>query len=312
MIPASRLARHLTLCAVATAMVGCSSDRKVETRVSGDDHFVSQAGGPTPIDVAAVEKAFWETKAADFQTWMGQFETRVNEIYDGGVVSLDARRTPQNLLAVSGYLDRNNQPGFQPDGDAKLFAIEQTDQARNDQMPYRVGGYDGQYYHRSHSLLDNPFVQMMVVGSLLNRPYYTPWDRIGSLRHHQTTYRQTPVYQQASQARKRLFGTTRSQRSFGSAPSGSGGSIRSWFGRHRSTAHTGASSGWGGSRRSTSASTPSRSWFGGLSSRSSTSSSASSSSSWGGRRSTGGFSWGGRSGSSGSSRRSWGSSRRRR
>lgn len=274
-VPFRRL-RLLTLVAVATTLVACNSERKVETRVSGNDHFVTNSEQPPPIDVAAVETAFWDTKASDFQGWMGAFEKRVNELYDGGVVSIDARRSQQDLLTVTGFLDRNNQPGYQADGDAKLFAIEQTDPARNNQMAYRVGGYDGHYYQHSHSLLDSPLVQMMVLGSILNRPYHTPYDRVVVLRDHQTSYRRTPAYQQASRTRKRLFGTTSSQRTFGSAPkSTTSGSSRSWFGR------------------------------------SGRSSSSGSSSSWGSRRSGSSWSWGSRSSGSRSSGRSWGGRRRR-
>jgi hypothetical protein len=286
--------------ALTVTLAACSSDPKVETRVAGNDHFVSNGDQPAPIDVAAVEKAFWDTKASDFQTWMSQFEQRVNEIYDGGVVSLDARRNARNLLTVNGYLERNNQNGFQPGADTKLFDIDQTEPARNNQMAYRVGGYDGHYYHSSHSLLDNPLVQMMVLGSLLNRPYYTPNDRIVVLRDHQSSYRRTPAYQEASRVRKRLFGTTTSQRTFGNSPATTGSSSqRSWFGRKKSTT-TDTSSSWSGRRNSSSSSSGSRSWFGG------SSGSSGSSSSWGGRRSSSSSSWGGRSSSS--SRRS---SRRR-
>jgi hypothetical protein len=307
-----RLFRHLALCALATTVVACSSERKVETRVAGNDHFVSNGDQPTPIDVAAVEKAFWDTKGADFQAWMGAFEKRVNELYDGGVVSLDARRNASDLLAVTGFLDRNNQPGFQAGGDATLFAIEQTDPARNNQMAYRVGGYDGHYYQHSHSLLDSPFVQMMVLGSLLHRPYYTPHDRVAVLRDHQSSYRRTPAYQEASRVRKRLFGTTRSQRSFGSAGGSSGsGTARSWFGGKQSTSATTGSTTWSGRRStgssgSSTSSSGSRSWFGG-----SSGSSSRSTSSWSGRRSSGSSGWGSSSSrSSGSSRRSWGGRRR--
>ncbi|MBC7543535.1 MAG: hypothetical protein H7338_12480, partial [Candidatus Sericytochromatia bacterium] len=308
--------------AVAAAVgPGCSDKPKVETRVAGNDHFVSKAAGsnaPNPIDLPAVEKAFWETQGQDMNTWMGAFETRVNQLYDGGTVSLDARRNPQNLMAVTGYLEQNSQPGYQATGDAKLFAIDQTSPAQNHTMGYNVSGYDNSYYPRHHSLLDNPFVEMMIIGSLLQRPYYTPATRVIILHNQQTAYRQTPTYQAERTARQRAFGTTTSKNAFGTAPKSTGTTTtnRSWAGKPpagttgtTTTPGTGTTSAWGG-QRGTGTTPPATTGTG----RSPTGTS-----SWGGSRATSthtaptdhaparssgsSSSWGGRRSSSSSARR---------
>src|ERR1700730_9333541 len=124
----------LTMVLIAgTALAGCSSapqnhERYVSPTIQGESQ---------QINLDAVKQAFWDTKGKDFNTWMGAFEKRVNEIYDGKeVVSIDATRD-DGKLKVTGYINKANKEGFQP-GDDKLFTIEQTGDAANNEMPFRV------------------------------------------------------------------------------------------------------------------------------------------------------------------------------
>ncbi len=268
----------LALVIAPVSLTGCSSGGVKEHYVSPEIQGVSQK-----INLDEVQKAFFETKGdKDFNSKMADFEKRVNEIYDGeGVVALDATHE-NDRLSIIGYIDKDQKPGFQS-GDEKLFAIEQTGAVVNNELPYRVAGYDGRPYYEGHrSILDNPFVQMMVMSHLMNSwggRYYTPYSNYGGLMGYRNTWRQSPQYAQQKTANQGFFSRFKSK---------SDGSLTS-------------KSGFGGSFSSTPTGAAKRSWGGGLFSSSSSSSTTgvSSSSGWGGRRSSG-FSmrrsggWGGR------------------
>ena len=266
----------LALVLAPATLTGCSSGGVKEHYVSPEIQGVSQK-----INLEEVQKAFFETKGEkDFNSKMADFEKRVNEIYDGeGVVALDATHENERLTVI-GYIDKDKKPGFQP-GDEKLFAIEQTGAVVNNELPYRVAGYDGRPYYEGHrSILDSPFVQMMVMSHMLNSwggRYHTPYSNYGGLMGNRNTWRQSPQYTQQKTANQGFFSRFKSK---------SDGSLSS-------------KNGFGGSFTSTGTNSAKRSWGGLGSSSSSPSSSASSSSGWGGRRSSG-FSmrrsggWGGR------------------
>jgi len=257
--------------AIVSLTTGCS-------RSGLSEHYVSPQvqGNEQKINLDEVQKAFFESKGApDFNAWMAAFEKRVNEIYDGdGVVALDATRENERLL-VTGYIDKDQKPGYQS-GDEKLFTIEQTGEVVNNELPYRVAGGNGTVYYEGHrSILDNPFVQMMVLSQMMNSwggRYYTPYDRFGSLRTYQTTWRQSPQFEQQKTANRDFFSRFKtktggtgyqSRTSFGSSSfsSGSGSQRRTWGG---SSYSSGGSPGfsWGGRRSSGSIFGGSRRWGG--------------------------------------------------
>ncbi|HEY9684436.1 MAG TPA: hypothetical protein V6C86_22840 [Oculatellaceae cyanobacterium] len=283
---------------VALSLNGCSSSR--QERI---EHYVSPQvqGEAQKINLEEVQKAFWDSKGSDFNSWMGAFEKRVNEIYDGKeVVSIDATRKEGRLI-VTGYIDNAHKEGFQP-GDEKLFTIEQTGDATEDkQLPYRVSDYrDRPYYEGRHSFLDNPFLQAMIISHFMSGGwgghYYTPYPTINVLHTYRDGYRGTPQYTTQQASNQSFFsrfksnpnGGLQSSKSFGSSPftstSTTTTSKRSWFGGSNGGTTTGGSS------------------SGLFTSGESTSTSA-----WGGRRSSGSSLFGG----SRSSSRSWGGFRRR-
>lgn len=282
--------------AISVYLSGCSSHR------SEVEHYVSPqvTGEAAKINLDEVQKAFWETKgkdSKDFNGWMAAFEKRVNEIYDGkDIVSIDASRESGKLV-VTGYINKEKKEGYKP-GDEKLFAIEQTGEAVNNDMPYRVSTAEGRpYYEGHHSLLDSPIVQFMVLSHLMGGGggwggrYYTPYSHVTVLHDYRNTWRSSPQYSQQQTSntgfmsrfkQKALGGGMESKTSFG------GGSAASDAPKRRSF--------WGGS------------------SSSSSTTSTSTSSGWGGRRSSGGGIFGSSSGSSGfsgfRSRGGWGGRRR--
>jgi hypothetical protein len=228
-----------------------------------------------------VQQAYFSSKGNDFNTWMGAFEKRVNEIYDGeGIVSIAADRK-NNRLDVTGYVDKNAQAGFQA-GDDKLFAIEQTGDAVNDQVPIRVSNGGGAtYYEGHHSLLDNPFLQAMLISHMFGGwggRYYTPPTRVVYLNNYRRDFRQTPRYSVQKTANKSFAtrfkqdqaGKVESRRTFSGGDSGT--KRRSWTGGGNATTGTDATE-----------THPRRTW-GGRRSSSGSSSSGSTRRSWGGRR----------------------------
>lgn len=199
------------------------------------------------INLDAVQEAFWQTKGSNFDSWMNSFEKRVNEIYQGDeVLSIDAGREG-NRLTVTGFVDKNKKQGFQSDDD-KVFAIAQTGDVRNDSMPYRMEGANGQsYYNGHHSILGNPLVQMFILSHLMRPRYFTPPERISTLDRHRGLFRKSPGY--AAQKKKNFsFFKTKSdaglKSSNGFKSFGEGRKKRTWFGSKKST----SGSSWGGRR----------------------------------------------------------------
>lgn len=258
---------------------GCGSPRAS----APEEHYVSSQvkGESAKINLDQVKEAFWDTKGKDFNEWMGAFEKRVNEIYEGKeVVSIDAsRKTGQ--LTVTGFIDNQKEQGYQ-DGEEKLFTIEQTGDVTNNELPYKVAGHDGQpYYSGNHSILGSPFVQMMVLSHLMGGwggRYYTPYSQTVVIRDHRDTFRQSPGFGNQKTANE---------------------SFNTRYKANSASSGYASKKGWGSST-STSTSTTKRSW-GGFG-NSSSSSSSGSGSVWGGRRSSSPFGggrrggWGGRRG----------------
>jgi hypothetical protein len=287
------------LVAGSVTLAGCSSHSE---RI---DHYVSPQvqGESAKINLEEVQKAFWDSKGKDFNSWMGAFEKRVNEIYDGKeVVSIDATRKDGKLI-VTGYIDTQKKEGFQP-GDEKLFTIEQTGEATEDkQIPYRVSdNNDRPYYEGHHSFLDNPFLQMMILshfmgggmGSPWGGHYYTPYQNINIIHSYRDTYRATPGYSTQQASNQGFFsrfktssnGSLQSKNTFGKDFSSSVSSTpkRSWLGSGGSGLGSSSSSSNGGIFGSTGSSESVSSWGGRRSGGSGLFSSGRSSRSWGGRR----------------------------
>ncbi|MBX9687104.1 MAG: hypothetical protein K2X27_10405 [Candidatus Obscuribacterales bacterium] len=261
----------VSLCVILS---GCSAN------TGPSEHYVSPhiQGESQRINLDEVQQAFFDAKGSDFNSWMAAFEKRVNEIYDGkGVVSIDATRN-NNLLTVTGYIDKDQKDGFQSD-DEKLFVIEQTGDAVNKEMPYRVSGYDNRpYYEGHHSFAGNAFLEGMLISHMLGGfggRYYTPSTQVVVLRDHRDGFRQTAAYSTQQKSNSGFFSRFKSKPGDGSLQS----------------------SKTFGSDFSSSTKSKSR-WFSGTSS-------SSSSSSWSNRRSSGGVFGGGFG-----SRRSWGGRRR--
>lgn len=195
-------------------------------------------GQETRINLDAVEKALFDTKGSDLNSWMSAFEKRVNEIYEGpDIVSIDATRQT-GKLQITGFVEKNKEPGFQ-NGEDKLFSIDQTGDVVNNDLPYRVSDGYGQPYHYGHySLLDNPFIQALIIGHMFNAlgpRYYTPLSRTAVLQQHRDSFRQSTAFRSQRIANRNFSSRSvqstprlRSRTPFRSRGFGGGG-----FGRRR-------------------------------------------------------------------------------
>ena len=188
---------------------GCAAP-KAEEAPAQTDRYVSPKveGADARINLEEVQKAFLTSKGGDFNTWMGNFEKRVNEIFEGDeIASLDASRE-NNRLVVTGFVEKNDEPGFQA-GEEKLFSIEQTGEAANDQVPLRVANGDGAIHSEGHHSMLSPFLQGFLIAGLMNSwggRYHTPPATRDQLNKHRTTYRQSPGYK-VQQANNKAFNT---------------------------------------------------------------------------------------------------------
>ena len=144
----------------------------------------------------------------------------------------------------------------------------------HDQVPIRVSNGGGAtYYEGSHSLLDNPFLQAMLISHMFGGwggRYSTPHTRVVYLNNYRDTYRRTPSYSVQKAANKSFAtrfkqdqaGNVSSRRGFSGGTSGT--KRRSWTGG--SGANPGAGDAteshprrtWGGRRSSSSSGSSSR------------------------------------------------------
>ncbi len=150
------------------------------------------------INLDEVQKAFFESKGSDFKSWMGAFEKRVNEIYDGDeIVSIDATRE-NNKLVVTGYIDNKKEPGFQKTTKSCLQS-SRPEKWSTTTCLIASRTHDGTTHYEGHrSILDNPFIQMMMFSHMMNMwggRYHTPYDRFGPLSSQRTAWRSSPQYE---------------------------------------------------------------------------------------------------------------------
>lgn len=266
----------LTATLLVTPLAGCSGGER--SAAKGDDAALEQTlnkgeqyrssdvqGVAARINLDEVRKAFESTKGKDMNTWMGAFEKRVNEIYDGSeTVAIDAARNDGKLV-VAGFIDKNGTAGFQK-GDERLFAIEQTGVVANNQVPYQVSNGNGQPYYQGSSGFGGmgSFMMGMMAGQMLSNwgGYHTPRSHYGDLSSHRDAYRGTPDYKSqvkenkafASRYKVKAAGTgLESNRKFGDGgATQSGTKRRSWGGTTTGAGTTDSTgSGWGGRRRTT-------------------------------------------------------------
>jgi hypothetical protein len=164
------------------------------TMIVGGPVLAACASGPTyegwaatdgaagRINLDAVQDAF---KKSDSVT---EFESRVNKIYEGdGVVLIRADQDGEKLT-LEGFEDLDGSRTIEDSKDDLLFSIVR----QNEQNDIRGHGANG-YYHNSFG--GGGFLFGYMLASSFNRgSYYTPVNRVGTLRNQRANYRNTPTY----------------------------------------------------------------------------------------------------------------------
>ncbi len=226
MSPTSTLPRTVLASTVAVALLfgvpGCS-DR-------GTDRWVTTENSAVEIDWDEVAKAYREAEGPE------DFETRVNEIYEGDeVISVAVHDQDERTQVVTGFFDQNEDGSVQ-DGE-KVFTMRR-DVTGADQAQYQIAGH-GPYAGYHSPVWD--IAAGMFMGSMLSRvfmpsympmytqPYVTSPSRRGGLVSHRNSYRAAnPDKFQRSSKSGRSYGRTGG--GFGGgraapprAPRGSGG-----------------------------------------------------------------------------------------
>lgn len=183
---------------------GCSPGREDGGGGGGEERYTSPVVQLqyAAINLEDVQDAFLSSKGADLATWMGAFEQRLNEVYEGeGVVAVDARRQNDKLV-VQGFVDQNGEAGKQA-ADKPLFTLEQTGPASRDAAPMRLADGQGQTWSEgSWGLGASPFLQGFLMASMFSwaGSYFTPRPQMALLANHRNAFRASPAYTRQLQA----------------------------------------------------------------------------------------------------------------
>ncbi len=169
-----------TMVAVAPLVAACGS--------SSSDSYESWAatdGAAGRINLDDVQAAFELSSSAT------DFETRVNEIYEGDGIILIRAWQDDTGLTLEGWEDLNNNSSVDDSGDDLLFSIVNRNGSDNELR----GHHANSYYHSSFGGGDFLFGYML--GSAMNRGpyvYTTPVASSNNLRAHRASYRGSSAY----------------------------------------------------------------------------------------------------------------------
>lgn len=166
------------------ALSACSNRR---------DQWAETSGKAGQINMEAVEEAMKDSNN------VSEFETRVNEIYQGEEMVLIEVKNQGNEQHVSGYADLNDNSQIDNE-DEKLFTFRRW--YENDRPMYSMRGHGvNSYYHHPYPPGTSLLTTYLLV-SALTRPmymapgyYYSTVPRnVTIIRNHRTDYRQKPSY----------------------------------------------------------------------------------------------------------------------
>ena len=188
-------------------LAACSSGPSYDTWAATD-------GAAGRINLDDVQEAFKDSESAT------EFETRVNEIYEGDGIILIRALQDGDRLTLEGWEDLNNSNEIEDERDDLLFSIVK----QNDEHEMR--GYHANSYYYSHFGPGN-FLFGYMLGSALSGPYFysTPISRGSTIRRNRATYRQSGRY--GTQVARNSRYATRQQGFAGSRYQDSGRSLSS-------------------------------------------------------------------------------------
>ncbi len=161
----------------------------------------ASAQDQTPdIDMEAVHNAYWAMAGGTYTDQLQWFEQQVNQYYHGDdYVSVAAERVPVDgypMVRVTGYVDRDGVPGFNPEADQTVFQFVQTSPIAGYTMNYEfIDAYGNVYYRGARAIPQSPFYLSYYYN--WRTPigvYYTTPARIAWLTSWRVGYRVSPVY----------------------------------------------------------------------------------------------------------------------
>ena len=163
------------------------------------DSWAATDGAAGRINLDDVQQAFKESRSAT------DFESRVNEIYEGDGIILIRAQQDGHRLTLEGWEDLNGSNEIEDARDDRLFSIVKE----NDQHEMR-GYHANSYYHSSFGAGDFLFGYMLAT-AFMPGPYFyaTPINRGPSIRQSRATYRQSSRY--GSQVARNSRYTTQQQ-----------------------------------------------------------------------------------------------------
>lgn len=166
-----------TMVAGAPLVAACSSGPTYENWAATD-------GAAGRINLDDVQEAFKDSKSAT------EFETRVNEIYEGDGIILIRALQDGEALTLEGWEDLNSSNEIEDERDDLLFTIVERDD-RHEMQGYHANSY----YHSSFGPGSFLF-GYMVATAFMPGPYFyaTPVSRGGVIRQERASYRSSNRY----------------------------------------------------------------------------------------------------------------------
>ena len=152
------------------------------------------------IDMEAVHNAYWSMSGGTYTDQLQWFEQQVNQVYHGDdYVSVAAERVPVDgypMVRVTGYIDRDGVPGFNPEADQSVFQFVQTSPIAGYTMNYEfLDAYGNVYYRGARAIPQTPYYLSYYYN--WRTPigvYYTTPARLAYLTSWRVGYRVSPVY----------------------------------------------------------------------------------------------------------------------
>lgn len=166
--------------------------------LAGSPLLVACGGGPSYSQWAATDGAAGRINLDDVQEAFKEsssatdFETRVNEIYEGdGIILIRARQDGQRLT-LEGWEDLDGNGSIDDAADDQLFAIIKEDEQ------HQLQGYHANSYYHSHFGAGDFLFTYLLISSLggFGSPYYyqTTPTRGATIRQERTAYRSSGQY----------------------------------------------------------------------------------------------------------------------
>ena len=153
--------------------------------------------GTPVIDLRAVEKAIWETKAkkpGDMKDWLTRFEDELSAIYFTTRKRLRPEAMPvswlttpvsvqlsweKEQLRMFGYLNKNGVAGYQS-GDTLLFVFKQSGayDMNSRAVRYELHDSSGYYYRQPREMFSAPSIFVPAfLGFFTNKAWRGKWSR---------------------------------------------------------------------------------------------------------------------------------------